>query len=550
MNKFFSKLRFLSAKPAVFIYFFILSCVWTYPIIFRLNNRVLGFHDAFQNIWNLWWVKTALIDLHTSPFYTNYIHWPKGVSLLFHTLTLTNSVIAIPLQYFLDLISTYNLLMVLNIAFAGFGTYLLANYLTKNKFAAFMAGYIVAFSPYLFSRTLGHLNLISFGWVPLFIYFYLKMLKGQTRWFVPAIFLGLVAFTDLYYFYFTCLFLIIHWIYLTIFERKTLKENYVRLGLMVLASAILLSPYIGTLVYQKLTNADFNFGGHNPMLYSLDTLALVTPGLTSHFKEHFVNFWQTWSWESQGYLGFSVLFLVIFGLIKIRSREVFFWLVIFLIFIIFSLGPYLQIKGVTFKNIPLPYFLAEKYIPFLSFQGVASRFMSFAYLALAILAAYSLAYILRKITLIKIIIVIVLISAIGVEYWPTSPVLSQIPISNFYDTLSKDKNDYAILDLSFEESRVLYYQTIHHKRIIGGYISRVPVSNSEFLLTTPTVSDIYQGRGFVENLDVKGAVEDLKKYRIKYVLISVYDKNRLNMMTKLNLPVVYQASKMVVYQVY
>ena len=165
IKKILQKLKFLISKPAIFVYFFILAGTWTYPIIFRLNDRVLGFHDAWQFMWNLWWVKTAIEDLHTNPFYTTYIHWPNGVTLLFHTLSLTNSLISIPLQKFFGLIPTYNLLMIVNIGLAGFGTYLLASYLTRNKFAGFVAGYLVAFSPFLFSRSLGHLNLISFGWV-------------------------------------------------------------------------------------------------------------------------------------------------------------------------------------------------------------------------------------------------------------------------------------------------------------------------------------------------------------------------------------------------
>jgi hypothetical protein len=42
--------------------------------------------DGWQNYWNLWWVKEALVGLVANPFHTDLLYYPEGPSLYFHTL--------------------------------------------------------------------------------------------------------------------------------------------------------------------------------------------------------------------------------------------------------------------------------------------------------------------------------------------------------------------------------------------------------------------------------------------------------------------------------
>lgn len=545
--------KYLLTKPAIFIYYFLFASLWTRPVIFHLRSMIIGYHDAWQFMWNFWWVKTAFFS-GTSPFYTDYMHWPNGISLLFHTLNLPNAVASIPLQPILGLAATYNIILLLNFALTGLGVYLLAQYLTKNRFAAFVAGYIVTFSTFLIAHSYGHLNLMSFGWVALFILFYLKMLKSEANWKLPVLFLIIIALTDSYYFFYVVLFLIFHFLFCVLFNRQIFRQtdlikNY---WLTILFSFLLLGPYFGWMIYEKTTNGDFDFLGHDPLQYSVDLWAFFIPNFTSIFKNFTMAYWAKWhySWENVGYLGYSVLILIGYGLGKMRKKNVYFWFFIFLIFCVLALGPYLQINGTVNKNIVLPYFWIQQYIPYISLQGVPARFVSFSFLAVAILVAFVFSDILKQKTIWKILIVAIFTLAIFIEYLPAQIGTSQIPLADFYTQLAQDKNDYAVIDMSFNYDRVLYYQTIHHKHLIGGYTSRTTKKTQDFLKNTPVINNIYHTQDFEENFDFKGGIEILKHYKIKYILVNNQDKKRLGIVGKLNLAIVFQNNRLTVFRVY
>src|SRR5262245_303432 len=50
----------------------------TYPLARHPVSTVLddGTLDAFQFVWNIWWVREALLHLHTNPFHTRYLFYP------------------------------------------------------------------------------------------------------------------------------------------------------------------------------------------------------------------------------------------------------------------------------------------------------------------------------------------------------------------------------------------------------------------------------------------------------------------------------------------
>jgi len=144
----------------------------------NFNTHVAGNKgDAWQNVWNIYWVKTTVLEKAQNPYYTDLLHHPHGTTLALHTLSPLNSVIGALLSYVISFTESYNVVFLANFALSGFSMYLLAFYLTKNRFAAFVAGCIFAFSPYHLGHGLGHMNLISLGWMPLFVLYLLKRLK-------------------------------------------------------------------------------------------------------------------------------------------------------------------------------------------------------------------------------------------------------------------------------------------------------------------------------------------------------------------------------------
>jgi hypothetical protein len=154
----------------------------TYPVISHLDTHVAGDGgDSLQCIWNLWWVKKALLDPKIDLYYTDYMYYPKGSSLKFHTLSLFNSILSIPFQNIFNLLVIYNILFLFHFVLAGYGMFLLVNYLINDKGIAFISGLAYTFCPFHFSHGLGHLQTMSIGWIPFYVLFLFKTSREDNK---------------------------------------------------------------------------------------------------------------------------------------------------------------------------------------------------------------------------------------------------------------------------------------------------------------------------------------------------------------------------------
>jgi hypothetical protein len=156
----------------------LLTLALTWPLATQFTATMPDGNDSWRYLWNLWWAKVSLLDLHTNFFYTTYLYYPNGINLYVDTPTPLLGAIGIPLQLLgLNLVTIYNLLLALSFVIAGYGTYLLVKYLTGNRPAAFVSGIIFAFCPYHFAHMLGHLNIASIQWIPLYVLALFKALE-------------------------------------------------------------------------------------------------------------------------------------------------------------------------------------------------------------------------------------------------------------------------------------------------------------------------------------------------------------------------------------
>src|SRR2546422_5669427 len=71
------------------VVFFLAAIVQTWPMILHPTHLMDSFQysgDTYQAVWNLWWVKYALVNLHTNPLHTDFLFYPDGIDLHLHTL--------------------------------------------------------------------------------------------------------------------------------------------------------------------------------------------------------------------------------------------------------------------------------------------------------------------------------------------------------------------------------------------------------------------------------------------------------------------------------
>ena len=161
--------------------YLLLTLGMTYPLVTQFGRAIPGDgFDGWQNYWNLWWIKTAVLEQHTHPWFTNLLYAPTGVGLLFHTLNAFNGFITLPIQLVFGLLPAYNTAVLFSFALGGLGAYLLARHVLgpgSSHLAAFAAGVIFTFSPFHVAHLLGHMQVISLEWIPFYALYLLRTVQ-------------------------------------------------------------------------------------------------------------------------------------------------------------------------------------------------------------------------------------------------------------------------------------------------------------------------------------------------------------------------------------
>jgi hypothetical protein len=550
------------------------------------SEKIPGGGDAYQFLWFFWWVKKSLLSA-SSPYFSQYIFYPTGVNLAFSTITPFNSILSIPLQSMFGLIKAYNILWLSSFILSGYGTYLLVRYLTGNLKAAFISGLIFMFSPYHFAHALGHLNLLSMEWIPFYVLFLIKTVneKSSKNAIYAAFFLLLVFLCEYTYAVYLCCFTVFFLLYYVYEDKSYVVNKYVvkRLFLMGVTFTFLVLPFVYPLLKELLISKSSYMYNNGFVVFSADLLGFFVPSRSHPVFGQLVNpIYQNFTGndgEFTVFAGYTVLILSVIAFLKIKTKEVKFWVLSTVIFFIFCLGPLLHINGIftgTIENInfaiPLPYAIIMK-IPIISISRAPSRWDALVMLNLSVLSGYGLSYINKKLEnssfrnrSISTYITIICASLILFEFLFIPYPMASTDIPEFYRSLSKNPEDFAIFeipDLSHHVaySEYMYYQTVHEKKLITGYAHEQERCR-KFTEDTPLIKDLYFMHNSADtdiiNQDIKEVGSSiLNYYNIRYIILheNHMTKEQLKFTKKLlnnslsDKPVYYKNDSMSVYYV-
>lgn len=453
--------------------------------------------DGFQNVWNMWWVNFSVTHLHQLPWHTNYLHYPYGTTLLGQTLNPFNGFVAIALLKVFSLVQAFNIMVIFSFVFGGVTTFWLCHFFTKKYIPSLIGGFIFTFSSYHFAHAIGHMQLVSIEWIPLFILLWWKLIT-KPRYLTAigaSLTLLLVLFCDYYYFLYSVGIAILILLYLWFrkeFAPINRKENYLPYLVFIVLSVLIVAPLpIQLFIYNA---RDPLLGSHPVTLFSADPINILLDGeywrfgwITHFYWKHVPAYWA----ESSIYLSFSVLFTLVIAFWKRTKihKDIGIWLIIGVIFGLFSLGSRLTVAGHTFHYIILPYAVLERIIPDLKLSGVPDRMISITILSSAVIASMVLSKLdlkARKGQILTAIFFVVL----AFELWPN---ILPYNVANAYpayvNALHKLPAGGVLDDGASTTSWQLYDQTIFEKPMALGYISRVPTSvNAKDAIFVATVS--------------------------------------------------------------
>lgn len=400
----------------LFIYL-VLACLFTFPLPIHLTSSMIQKNfsgplpegDVICFLWGFWWVKTALLNLHTTPLYTYYQAYPKGYSLLFTPLSLFNCIVSIPLQHFFSLITIYNIYLIAILTLTAFFTFLLVRELDGGMYGAFLAGCIFSFSPFHFAQ-LYHLHIFSTQWIPLTLWLFTRMARTKQRRYAVFTALAFLAnlFTSWYHtvsLSFLLALSIGYWIMQARSETFRAREKrlrpfflgaaallFVALSFDIIAVLVFLAAvgvYLVVIVYSQRMRPSLNkhmvnfsllialtilpvlpyavpllrqYGNEVPfeertmaakISYSADPLSYVLPTAAVRLldaKFHFLDdiYGLKTTGEFQNFPGYAVMVLLVITLVLLRRRiAARFWLVTAAVFFVLSLGPVLKLNGIV-----------------------------------------------------------------------------------------------------------------------------------------------------------------------------------------------------------
>ncbi len=204
-----------------------------------------------------------------------------------------------------------------------------------------------------------------------------------------------------------------------------------------------------------------------------------------------------------------------------KDRAFDFWSASAILFAILALGPVLHFLGEIYFPLPCLIFYL---VPGFSIFRAPYRFDVFLMLSLAVISGFAIKKLSKKIALVVLAVVLFEFMVAPISLTPTT-------VPAFYHEIANDTGDYAILDVPIApriytyNGALMFYgipeyeylQTVHHKKMVGGYTSRIPPAAMDFLENETL---FYRLRN-PEKIDLNASTSltPLKKYNIQWVII-------------------------------
>jgi hypothetical protein len=476
--------------------------------------------DNMQDLWNTWYSQTKFDTDPSGFFYTNYMFYPQGASLLYHPFSYPNLAIMYLVRHIFGLgsdintlIFLYNFFQLISFYFGAMGAYYLTRLFVKNETLAVISGFIFGFSPFHIAHTLHHMSVGAISFVPFFVYCFVRyMRESRTHLAAMSVLLWVLsALSCWYYLVYIGYFVAFYYAFYAVKKRSMLwNDMFFPIAFITFFVVLMLSPLIIPMILK--TSPSSYAEGHN--FYIADLLGFITfhpYHLLSKIGEPLYSHFQGNYWEMTVYIGLANATLLIVAFFKKYYRQIQsldFCMACILFFMLFSLGSYLHIAG-QMLYIPLPTLLTE-YIPFFKNVRSPSRAVIFVYLfagvSIAMIVEYYLANKKRAIVLATLGCLSIITF---IDFYPSRLESNPVSCSPVYALINKDPSrDFGIINLPvsyIQNNRYMMYQAAcSQKPMVNGSIGRkLEVS----LIDTINMSD----------LEVQK--DELKKGRIKYIVV-------------------------------
>lgn len=483
---------------------------YSFPLILHWQDQIIGldthFADTPQILSNLYlfesgWEKGSL-------WYTHEVFYPVGASTLMHGFT--------PGMGFLYLISGMepfsflNTFTLLCFVLGGLGAFQLAKRFNPGFFPALLVGFVYSFSCFHLAQWQDHYWYIINFTLPWYLLYFPSVFDFHPRhglfrlnsWkaLIACFALGIFSASLDYY---TTFFLIYLSVFYMIWKRflsritwsAALWKKVGLTSLLVLGCSLLIDV---------LKRAGWN--DNHGFYWSGDLAGLFIPQNNRIYGNLFDSLTQG-AWLQPGpeeknlFLGFTLILALVYakGLYwkkgKDKASENLFLISFLLLTLCF---PVLKLFGHTLLKLPTALL---HYIPFLNNIRVPTRWgiLVYLFMSLYLVRVYFIHHTKKQNGILAVILLLLCIA----EYWPKTYML--FPTKDYTATagLIKDQEGEVLLTLPFgvrdgyrmigeQDNQQLYAQTLHQKKLIGGYFSRLSDSVFAFYESDPLCASLFR----------------------------------------------------------
>jgi len=537
--------------------------------------------DVMLNVWNHWWFKTALLDPGLSILSTDYIFQPFGVSLLWHTLGPLNCLIGIAFQAITGAgaIGTYNFTAMMSFALMGWAGYLLGRRVGCASVGFFAGFAIMLCEAHLGQVRAGHLGLLNAQWMLFFLLFALRFFeKGRLVHGIAAgVFWAAAFYTHFYHAIFCSIIygimilalaggwaaaspavlapaarvrrllgnrlllpvLIVlaslafwsperwHWLMIgawaavVLAARGGIAQTFAPLrwwkaALPGLVAAAVAAPWLAPMFIENMLHHGSLDWGRPSAVYAMDVFGYLIPSEVSRGGTLFESLWRRFTvpgGDSSAFLGLPVILLAIYGLLRNRKP---FWIFIAAAFGLLSFGPMLHVLGVAVTRSRMPYVAIEA-MPFLAAGGVAGRYAMPASVGVVMIAAAGLAHLMARLPKRRAAMAggAAVLSVMLLGYPPLF--YYQPPRPRLLQMIKQDDAEGNVLPLCPVDT-ALWFQTIHEKKMLRGFASRLPKRVLGFAHLSPVFHEIRYGKPLPVSREE--ALATLRENKVRWIIVA------------------------------
>ncbi len=552
----------------VFLAYMAVSILFTFPLVLHIADSLPGLleMDSFVYMWNIDTFWNRVLTFH-NPFITNRVFYPIGVNLVFHTYGVLPSILGV---FFLNNLVLYmNLLIVTGLTLSALACFILVRYLTDDSTIAFVSGLIYGFSPIMISYVLSqhYYFVVAAPFLPLGLLMVFRFFDSlKTRYLVYTLLLfWMVFFTD---YYTTILFILIlsmatvvlifqsylrrRELFYRIFEKGRLTGYVTTVLLTLVLPLVLMFVFVfplGELKTRAFGSQVYYSGfcntnlvgflipsGFNPLLKGFSSSLKALFGLGKGYQGG--AFFDTPSY----FLGWGILVIAVISfLTNYKDRYAFIAGFFGVVVSLLSLGTVIRFGEREILTQELTPFYWLSHLPFLGMIDCPIRFPIGTELSIAMLVGILIYGVKTKRVLSGFILGFVLI-LFCFEYGTWNMPLWRVSVPSVYEQIAKNPDNYTVLELpsgiteskgSFGydgsiwalHSKQMYWQTIHRRPRLGGYVSRVPSGIYEFYRSEPVISDLFKMTSFNgvwsnRSYSKEDTLRFLDRFNIGYIVLS------------------------------